>query len=68
MTTSAAKWFQDRVKGLPADCIVRTRTSVDPASIPGDHISVVFKRGIRTWAFPTPEAAEAFMKEFGNGK
>lgn len=62
MSTSAAKWFQDRIKGLPAGCIVRTRTNVDPAKVPGDHVSAVLKRGVRTWAFPTTEEAKAFSQ------
>lgn len=60
MTTSAAKWFEDRIKGLPAGCIVRSSSKVDPAKVPGEHVSAVLKRGVRTWAFPTPEEAAAF--------
>lgn len=62
MTSSASKWFQSKVKGLPAGCIVRTRTNVRPENVPGDHVSAVLARGVRTWGFPTEEAADAFRR------
>lgn len=64
--TSASIWFQEKIRGLPAGCVVRSATTVDPRRVPGDHVSAVLKRGVRTWAFPTPEAAEKFVKDFVN--
>lgn len=62
MTSSAAKWFQERVKGLPAGCVVRTTTAVRPEDVPGEHVSAVLARGVRTWGFPTEAEADAFRE------
>lgn len=64
MSSSASKWFQDRIKGLPAGCIVRTRTTVRPDTVPGQHVSAVLARGTRTWAFPTEAEADEFRKKY----
>lgn len=66
MTSSAAKWFQDKVKGLPQECIVRTSVDVRPESVPGNHVSVVLRPQVRTWGFPTVEEADAFRARYAS--
>jgi hypothetical protein len=64
MTSSASKWFQDRIKGLPAGCLVRTSVKVRPDTVPGDHVSAALARGVRTWGFPTEAEADAFRAKY----
>lgn len=65
MSSAASRWFQERIKGLPAGCVVRAPVRIRPDKEPGEHVSAVLRRGWRTWAFPTEQEAEAFKIRHG---